>query len=195
MKTLAERITRARHSLGLSTRELARLTDIAYPTISRIENAHEDPRWRTIERIAAALGEDAVLRGSSARANPTLAQLVTVPEPKNDEIDWTSLRAFTDHLALHPERTALAIHDRPRPSGSRLLDNLLAGIAEKSADDIKIRRPNWAALVSALDAPWLSPGTPRIQQRARDQAPPQLAHRNVLVARSAIWRDRTVTLA
>ena len=135
MDTLAARISGARRSLGLSTRELARLTDVAYPTISRIENGHEDPRWRTIERIAAALGDDVIFDRGTGRGHPTLAVLVdgTTHAAAND-IDWTSLRAFTDHLALHPEHTALAIHTRPRQSESPLLDNLLAGIAEKSAD-------------------------------------------------------------
>ncbi|NBO06483.1 MAG: XRE family transcriptional regulator, partial [Actinobacteria bacterium] len=44
-------IRQARASLGISTRELARLADVAYPTVSRIERGHEEPRWDTLTRL------------------------------------------------------------------------------------------------------------------------------------------------
>ena len=46
-----------RETLGLSMRDLAALAGVSYPTISRIENGHEDPRWDTLTKLAAALGK------------------------------------------------------------------------------------------------------------------------------------------
>ncbi|MGA1259414.1 MAG: helix-turn-helix transcriptional regulator, partial [Ilumatobacteraceae bacterium] len=45
-----------RTQLGMSTRDLARLAGVAYPTISRIENGHEQPRWSTLQKIFVVLG-------------------------------------------------------------------------------------------------------------------------------------------
>lgn len=191
----ADLIRDARTALGLSTRELSRLTGVSYTVISRIENGHADPRWGTLLRLASALGHD-LEAPRNTTTTPTLAGLVephvAAPHP---QIDWTALRAFTDHLALHPETTAAAVHERPLPSGSLLLDNLLAGIAEKAAHDVDIRHPMWTDHVAPLREAWVAPGTPTMQQRAREFTPAELAHRNVFVAASAIWRDREPALA
>jgi hypothetical protein len=76
-----------------------------------------------------------------------------------------------------------------------LLDNLLAGIAEKAAHDVDIRHPMWTDHVAPLREAWVAPGTPTMQQRAREFTPAEFAHRNVFVAASAIWRDREPALA
>ena len=45
-----------REQLGLSRRQLARLTRISHSTISRIERGLHTPSIRTLERLADALG-------------------------------------------------------------------------------------------------------------------------------------------
>jgi hypothetical protein len=47
------------------------------------------------------------------------------------------------------------------PSGSALIDNLLAATAEKLADDAQIRRPAWTERLPPLYTPWTAPTTPR----------------------------------
>lgn len=44
---------------GLTQGQLADRAGLARPTISRLENAHEEPQHRTAQRLAAVLGWDA----------------------------------------------------------------------------------------------------------------------------------------
>ena len=55
--SLAQWLRRERTQLGLSTRDLARLEGVSYPTVSRIENGHEQPRWATLQKMFAVLGQ------------------------------------------------------------------------------------------------------------------------------------------
>lgn len=108
-----------------------------------------------------------------------------------DMIDWTRLRCFLDFLQLHPESVDAATREPPRFSGCALLDNLLAGMAEKLCDDAQLPRPAWTSGVARLDSPWVTPGTPRVQAIAHAETPPQLTARGVTLAQSSLWRDRT----
>jgi len=42
----------------LTQQELAERAGVGYPTISRIENDHAEPHFRTIRKLAKALGID-----------------------------------------------------------------------------------------------------------------------------------------
>ena len=54
---------------------------------------------------------------------------------QGERLDWTTLRFFLDHLARHPHETHDAIVEPPAASSSAVLDNLLAAVAEKRADE------------------------------------------------------------
>ena len=189
MESAGSLIRRERKALGLSTRHLATLAGVSYPTISRIENGHDEPQWGTMQKIAAALG-----KSCSLGDDVSFTRLADLVEPSDGTVDpepeWTRLRGFADQLALHPELTAAATADSPRPSGSRLIDNLLAAIAEKLAADVGIRPAAWTALVEPLDTPWEAPGTPRRRAATAAQTAPEFAARNIMLSTSAIWRDR-----
>ena len=181
----------------MSTRDLATVAGVSYPTISRIENGHEQPRWDTLEKLAAALGmswEPTLQR----RPTPELADLARQWErDASGEAQpiWTRWRAVADQLQLRPELTAVAIAKPPARSGSVLIDNLLAAMAEKIADDADIRRPAWTRRVRELRSPWAAPDTPRKRAEHRAQTPPQFAARNITLPASAIWRDRKLVFA
>jgi hypothetical protein len=53
------------------------------------------------------------------------------------------LRGALDVLAQHPKLLPDALEPRPKPSGSAVMDALLAGIADKLADDARLPRPAW----------------------------------------------------
>lgn len=178
--------------LGLTVRDLATLAGVAYPTISRIENGHESPRWTTVERILDALGVTLGVNGPSRLDLSRLADLSdawAVTPGGSEQPDWTRLRAFADHLSLRPAHTGALIADRPLPSGSLFIDNLLAGIAEKSADDAGIRRPAWTAACPPLRRRWEAPGTPRMQRENQQATPPQFKARCITLPASAVWRE------
>ena len=198
VENIAIAIRRSRTALGLSIRELATLAQVAYPTISRIEQGRENPRWSTICRITAALGEEIGLGSGEKTRVVKLADLTDAWSKDysgTDQPDWPHLRAFADQLALHPELSGAAIIPAPLPSGSLFFDNLLAGIAEKTADDIGIKRPKWAERVRPLASFWESKGTPRMRRANEAKVPPQLKQRNILIPAPAIWRDRELVPA
>jgi len=186
----ARRLVReARRSARLSTRALAARAQVSPSTISRIEGGRIDPTVGMLSKILLAAGRSLHLETSPA--SPVLADLAhawTV-SPDGARPDWTRFRIFLDDLALHPDRTAEAITLPPSGTGSSVIDALLAGIAEKLADDAGLTRPAWATSVPPAEELWQSPGTPKMRAAALSATPPQLLARNVVVTRATLWRD------
>ena len=173
-----------RKAQGLSLRDLATLADVAYPAISRIENMQERPRWDKLEKLSAALGKQLVVSFEDLDM-PRLADLAD----RSDQPDWTRLRGLVDHLRLHGELIGAAIAAAPRRC-SPLIDNLLAAVAEKLADDAGIQRPKWTTKIQPLEDRWEAPATPRRRADNVAQTPSQFGERNIVLPASAIWRDR-----
>lgn len=104
--------------------------------------------------------------------------------------DWTRLRAFLDHLAWHRDQAPALLADRPPASGSLVMDTLLAGIAEETADRCAVERPGWCAAVPLLSAPWVAPGTPTMLARWETTTPGPLAQRGFALSAESLWRGR-----
>lgn len=180
----------ARLRAGFSIRSLASRAGVSASTVSRIESAQMDPTIGMLDRLLSAAGHD--LKISATRTqHPTIASLADAwrSSGRGDVVDWTRLRAFLDYLHLHPAVTPLALATKPSHSGSPLLDNLLAGIAETQADESGFPRPAWTKTVASLKEPWASPGTPRQQEKSRLSTPQALALRGITLARSSLWRE------
>ncbi len=147
-----------------------------------------------LSRLIAASGHhlSVTLDDKQARRNrlaiASLAAAYT-PGAKVRKINWALLRGFLDQLAQHPQSTADAIDSPPPRTGDAAFDALLAGIAEKVADDAGISRPRWTRSVPPSPTPWEAPGTPARVERARAHAPAQLAARNIWLAAHDLWRD------
>ena len=184
---------KARTDAHLSIRTLAGLAGVSASTISRIEAGQIDPTIGMLGRLLDSAGLEMELT-TRTPSGPRLATLVDAwqSSARGTVIDWTRLRAFLDRLALHPEETPAAFRQAPQPSGSELLDNLLAGMAETQCDEYGFPRPAWAARIPAMRKPWVTPGTPRIQEQARAATPPALAARGLTLARTSLWRERRV---
>ena len=58
MVKIGENLRRERVRALLTQQELAERAGVSYPTISRIENDHAEPHFRTIRKLAKALGVD-----------------------------------------------------------------------------------------------------------------------------------------
>lgn len=184
----------ARLATGLSARGLAAKAGVSTTTVTRIEAGRMDPTVGMLSRLLAATGRTLELSMGESRgaASLSLAGLVDAwtTNASGERPDWTRLRAFLDALALRPEQTKAAISRTPPPSGSPMLDALLAGMADKLADDHGLRRPAWTgAPVRFLPSPWESPGTPRMRQAARDQTPSQLLEHGIIASLDSLWRD------
>jgi hypothetical protein len=67
---------------------------------------------------------------------------------------------------------------------------LLAGIAEKLADDHGLVRPGWTWTAPKMSPEWELPGTPRMRAERRAHAPKQLLDRGLVIDESSLWRDR-----
>jgi hypothetical protein len=158
-------------------------------TISRLEDGVSSPTVDTLERALAAAGRRLVLDAVD-RSGSSLADLHDAWDARHGDADWTRLRAFVDHLHQHPELIAEAIAVRPRRTASPRLDNLLAGIAEKTADDLGLPRPRWTSSVPELTESWWSSGTPAMRQREQASAPEQFLVRGIHLAATNVWRSR-----
>ena len=150
-----------------------------------------DPTLTMLTRVLGAAGQEFQAICSDLSDAPSLARLVDAwrPDHEGAMFNWTRLRGFLDWLRLHPEHTEAAIATPPARTGTPL-DVLLAGMAEKIADDADLPRPRWSDAVPALNEPWEPPGTPRMVAEARGAAPEQLKRRNMFIAERDLWRGR-----
>lgn len=177
-------------SSGLSVRGLAALADVAGSTITRIQGGAVDPTVGTVEQILSAAGFELELRvvPRGSRRPPGLGELCDAWTERGGRlrIEWTRWRGFLDHLALHPEAAPEAIYVPPGPSGSPVVDALLAGVADKVADDAGLRRPSWTAAAPVLEEPFRPP----VRSGVPLEAPAQLAARGLMVDTESLWRPR-----
>ena len=195
MTDAATLLRSARESSGLSARALAQRAGVAFSTVTRIEAGSVDPTFEMLQRLIDAAGQHLVVTTEPSPDNgvPRLSELRDAWHETTfgDEPDWTRFRSFLDRLAMRPDEAAPAIRNQPGPSGSPLIDTLLAGIAEKVAHDVGITPPLWTRRTAALDESWTAPGTPRMQARWRESTPPELLERGLLSVEESLWRDRT----
>lgn len=186
-----------RTRLGLSTRDLARLAGVSYPTISRIENGHEEPRWRTLEKILEVLGHrlspEVNIQHRTRLAD--LSEAWSEDATRAQHPDWTRLRGLADQLKLRPALTAQAIMPEPPRSRSEIMDALLASMAEKLADDAGISRPAWTRERPPLAEPWSVVTRPSKRAEVEATTPVQFLHRKLLIPEAAIWRNKDLVLA
>jgi transcriptional regulator with XRE-family HTH domain len=186
-------LRRAREDAGLSRSALAARAGVPTSTVSRIEAGSSDPTLTMLARLIAAAGRHLSL----ALESPALPHELMIGslveayarDARVRKVNWARLRGFLDGLAEHRDLIAVAIATPPRRSGDATFDALLAGIAEKVADDAGIPRPRWTRAVPPAPTAWETPGTPARVRAARAQAPTQLAARNIWLAAHDLWRD------
>jgi transcriptional regulator with XRE-family HTH domain len=182
-------VAEARSQVGLSRRGLAERAGVPTSTISRIEDGEMDPTYTMLARVLGAAGRQLRTSAPELGDEPSLARLADAWQPtaRGITFDWTRLRGFLDWLRLHPEQVEEAIATPPARSDTPL-DGLLAGMAEKLADDGGLDRPRWTTSVPALATAWTPPGTPRMVAQAKRTTPQQLKLRNIVLAERDLWR-------
>lgn len=183
-------VRQARHGSGLSRRALAARAGVPTSTVSRVEAGEIDPTVGMLRRIIDAAGSRLVLNLEASDAAPTLASLATAVEQVGArlKIDWTRLRGFADWAAEHPDLLTRALADPPARTGTPL-DAILAAFAEELAAQHGLPRPRWTRSVGALEQEWAAPGTPRMRAEAAAQTPEPFRRRNMVLARSALFRQ------
>jgi hypothetical protein len=168
---------------------------VAASTVGRIESGRVDPGLETLTALADAAGFELKVSATRKRDTATrfrLADLATAWRrmARSDVPDWTRWRGSLDQLALHPEAIGAAIRTPPAASGSPVIDTLLAGVAEKLADDAGLPRPPWTRRAPKLEREWAMPGTPRMVEAWRASTPPQLRERGLVLDQRSLWRSQ-----
>lgn len=192
--TAATALRGSRTRAGLSRRALASRAGVPTSTVSRIESEQSDPTVLMLERLLAAAGTRLTLDCQPLDDHPTLAELATAVnlDGKRLKIDWTRLRGFADWATRHPDGVADAIADPPMHT-STPLDAILAAFAEELADRCGISHPRWTRAVGPLATQWAPPGTPRMRAEAEASTPQHFRRRNLVLARSSLFRAARVT--
>ena len=149
-----------------------------------------DPTVTMLARITSATGHRLNIRVNQTLRKESLAAIAQLVLSVDDsEIPFTRLRGLIDWLDLNPNSAIHAIADPPPRTGNEILDNLLAAIANKIADENLETRPTWTSDVPIPLAPWRLPGTPRMQALEAAKAPCQFTDRGIFLAASNFWRD------
>ena len=194
METPAILLRKARAESGLSVRALASLGQVSPNTVMQIEKGRVDPSFGTLTKLLRAAGYELVGSLHRRRNDPTVTIEALADAHEGAEPDWTRLRGTIDWLRDHPWELPAALKQRPASTGWSHLDALLAGIADKLADDAHLHRAAWTKHIPSPEATWTPDGTPRMRQRWAERTPAQLKSRNLVVDEESLWR-REVTRA
>lgn len=179
MQDLARTVRERRLAAGLSLRGLAAAADVSYTTVFRIEHEDIDPSVATLRKILRATGADLQVAPRSDEGPHDLASLALrwSRTTLGDRPDWTRYRALLDTMTGDPDEAVRFIARKPVASGSAFIDNLLAAIAEKCADDAGHRRPAWTRAVPPLETPfrsdapaWRRAAAPPVRRSSRSAA-------------------------
>ncbi len=191
MQKPAQMVRAAREAAHMSASELAQRAGVSVSTVTRLEQGKLDPTVGMLTRLLSAADAEFRIDLELNLDRPELARLVSAwhSNAEGDQLDWTAIRGLLDRLRQQPELIAGAIARRPRPSGSPLLDALLAGLAEKLADDAGLPRPDWTQRGRKLRRRWAPAGTPRQTAYRRERTPEQRARRNLVVDAQTLWRE------
>ena len=122
---------------------------------------------------------------------PLLASLTNAHEKSisgQPSPDWTRYQEYLGYLKQHPEEIATSIQSAPRRSGSNHIDNLLAAIASKLADDARQPRPDWTHNVTPLAYAWFPEGTHDKLQHEMRTTPAQFSERGIWLGEENLWR-------
>lgn len=188
MTTVIRLVEAAKGSSGRSFRALADSADLAVSTVTRVKSGALEPTVETLGRILSAAGYelrlDAVRR--SQPPAPLLGELASAWSESDGRVRpaWNRWRALLDRLTREPARVPEAIYVAPPPAGHRVIDTLLAAVAEKLADDAGLRRPSWTEAVPPLLTPWEPPTRGR-----HHEIPEQFAARGLVVDSGSLFRD------
>lgn len=187
---IGQLVTNAKGSSGLSVRRLAAHARVAGSTITRIQSGTVDPTVQTLKRILEAAGFDLQISAvrRDTRRHSMLSDVAGAWTHRGGRLrlDWTRWRAFLDELARHPDHTPDAIYVAPPPTGERIVDALLAAVAEKLADDAGLPRPDWTEAVPALEEPYSPPVARAVAGRT---VPTQLSARGLMIDITSLWRN------
>lgn len=189
MRDGADILRDARVDAGLSRRALAARAGVPTSTVSRIEEGLSDPTLGMLARLVEAAGSDLVVECRPWEDRLNLAELATAWSDRAGrvKIDWTRLRAFVDRISQDPDALPAAIADPPAPT-HRLLNAILAALAEQLADEYEIERPSWTRAFGPLEATWAPPSTPRMRASFAESTPEPFRRRNLILSRSALFR-------
>jgi transcriptional regulator with XRE-family HTH domain len=183
--------TEFRLKAGLSRKQVARHAGVSLTTVSRVEEGIMDPTISMAQRLFSAVGMHMEVSISKIPQN-SIAHLHSALKGERIEfdLDWTQIRIFVDRMCREPHLVSAAIADAPTRTNNEKFDALLAGIAEKLADDLEINRPRWCCSVPPSSERWTSIGTPTMVKRNESQAAPQLTARNIYINQWQIWREK-----
>jgi transcriptional regulator with XRE-family HTH domain len=176
---------------GLSRKQVARHAGVSLSTVSRVEEGNMDPTISMAQRLFSTVGVHLEISISDI-PQYSIAHLHSALQGDLIEfdLDWTQIRIFVDRMCNEPHLITTAIADAPARTNNEKFDALIAGIAEKLADDHEINRPAWCSAVPPSSERWASTGTPTMMKRNESQAAPQFIARNIYINQWQLWREK-----
>lgn len=188
--TLVERLSEMREARGLTQDAVASLMGTSQPVVARLEAGGRDPRLSTVERYAAALGVEVVVRDWSSNDQALIGRLADRVRVRLEGADEPATDTFRevvqfvdDATRLSGEALKVAIGREPVSTGDRRWDALLAATASWLAERDGLEVPRWAAAARrVLPAPgWVLTPNKRLHRLVRASTPEAFASRGVYI--------------
>lgn len=196
MPTAADTIHVARTRAGITQAALARRSDIAQSTISRVEGGELDPTWSTMQKLLTAAGWAATPEPTEA-ARLISAESISLSmagslRQGDSEAAIRDLTEGVGRMILAGEKGAMIpewIATKPmKPIGIPLWDTFLATAFAYGLERAGHEVPEWMTDVSPL-ASETSPGddpSPEFRTWLRERTPPVFREKNIL-SRAEDW--------
>ncbi len=130
-KAQGRRVAQLRDAKSWTQEDLARETEMAVKTISRIENGHNELRSTTLRKLAKALG----VTESEIRGTPPAPLGLDARDEDRFELDTIAILENQARIEAKLDRILAVLGEAPTPlaDAERLADDALAEIARPSA--------------------------------------------------------------
>ena len=180
-------VHRLRIASGCNQAEFAARAGTSRPRVSAYERGHTDPGLDTLERLAAAAGQEIDLAHAGTREVRDRVAAIGAAVAEDDPAFALRLAADLTERARSGRVSIAAFVVDPGSTGDRRWDSLIGGIAECLAHENSQPVPPWSAAPGrTLDTPWFVSSRHSTRPVVLRETPAPLAARNVFVTAASL---------
>ncbi len=148
-------LRRARHSAGVSQRELARRAGIPPASVSEIETGKRDPTVSTLVRLLRAADRCLTIGPCRWTASAVADEIGSCLRAGREDVAFRLLLEFLDDVRATGDRDLLAmVADPPNGTGMSRFDAFLAALVEHSCAAARTPCPRWTSDPGRFAEPW-----------------------------------------
>lgn len=184
-------ISKCRHKIGLSQRQMAAISSLSFRTIQLLESGAHDPRLSTLKNLAKAVGypQDIIDHQLDLIFKQPEDSIFMISKRilKDGEDSWKIwLFNFVDSFRKEKDEAHISLP--PVQGLSQKLNALIASTVETLCEELKLDFPTWCSSIPMLKIPWFVSGIENLKAISIVESPIHFRKRNIFVLENFLAR-------